>query len=269
MSNAPFIDYDGSVGPAKETNVNQEAATPLNQVGGDTLTEAAYEALRRDIIRGTRMPGERLRIGRLTELYSVGPTPLREALQRLSADGLVTAGSNRGFTVIALDIDEFRDLNIARTAVEREALRLSLIKGDEAWEADVVSAAYRMKKADEAISGGGPDLDRWEASNEAFHLAMVAACGSNWLLRLRKALHDQCERYRRASVYLRRGTRDLGAEHAAIWHAVLERDISAAADLTEAHYAMTAENLAADFAARDANKVETAANEASTQAEHT
>lgn len=228
-----------------------QTATPLTQVGGDTLTEAAYQALRLDIIRGTRAPGERLRISRLTGLYDVGPTPLREALQRLSADGLVSADTNRGFTVIALDMAEFRDLNTARTALEREALRLSLTRGDEAWEAGVVSAAYRMQKADAALAGGDPDLDRWEAANEAFHLAMVAACGSNWLLRLRKSLHDQCERYRRASVYLRRGTRDLGTEHAAILRAVLDRDIAAAADLTEAHYAATAQNLAADFAARD------------------
>lgn len=154
--------------------------------------------------------------------------------------------------MIALDIEEFSDLNIARTAVEREALRLSLTRGDEEWEAGVVSAAYRMQKADTALAGGDPDLDRWEAANAAFHLAMVAACGSNWLLRIRKNLHDQCERYRRASVYLRRGSRDLGAEHNRIMEAVLARDTAAAADLTEAHYAATAEHLAADFAARDA-----------------
>jgi GntR family carbon starvation induced transcriptional regulator len=241
--------------------VNQTTATPLHKFGSDTLTEAAYEALRRDIIRGLRTPGERLRIGRLTELYDVGPTPLREALQRLSADGLVTTGSNRGFTVIALDMAEFRDLNIARTAVEREAVRLSLTHGDEAWEAGVVSAGYLMKKADTALSGGDPDIDRWETANEAFHLAIVAACGSNWLLRIRKSLHDQCERYRRASVYLRRGTRDLGAEHAEILGAVLARDI-AAADLIEAHYAATAENLATDFEARAARLSETAAPKA-------
>ena len=228
-------------------------ATPLEKSDGETLTEAAYEALRRDIIRGVRTPGERLRIGRLSDLYAVGPTPLREALQRLSAEGMVLAGGNRGFTVIALDMEEFRDLNIARTALEREALRLSLLRGDEEWEVGVISAAYRMRKADAALAGGDLDLDRWEAANEAFHRAMVAACGSKWLLRLRKTLHDQCERYRRASVYLRRGSRDLGAEHGRIVEAVLARDVDAAADLTEAHYAATAENLAADFALRSAS----------------
>jgi GntR family transcriptional regulator, carbon starvation induced regulator len=224
-------------------------ATPVRVEQGGTLTEAAYEALRRDIIRGLRTPGERLRIDWLKQIYEVGPTPLREALQRLSADGLVLALGNRGFTVAPLDIAEFDDLNIARTALEKEALRLSIRNGDEDWEAGVVSAAYRMRKADAELARSAEQtLDRWEATNEAFHLAMVAACGSNWLLRIRKNLHDQCERYRRTSVYMRRAKRDLLAEHQAIAEAVLARDAEAACALTAAHYAATAGNLAEDFA---------------------
>lgn len=226
-------------------------ATALVLDGAETLTEAAYEALRVDIIRGLRGPGERLRIERLKTLYNVGPTPLREALQRLSADGLVAATGNRGFSVAPLDFDEFADLNIARTALETEALRLSIARGDEEWEAGVVSAAYRMDKADTALmADGGASLDGWERMNEAFHLAMVAACGSRWLLRVRKGLHDQCERYRRASVYLKRGLRDLKAEHAAIAAAVLARDTDRSCALTRAHFAATVGNLADEQAGR-------------------
>ncbi|PQO24899.1 GntR family transcriptional regulator [Rhodobacteraceae bacterium WD3A24] len=226
-----------------------DRATPLRDSA--TLTEAAYEALRIDIIRGARAPGERLRIERLKQLYEVGPTPLREALQRLSADGLVVANGNRGFSVVTLDIAEFDDINIARTAVETEALRLSIANGDDAWEAGIVSAAYRMEKADAELAASGSEtLDRWEETNDAFHHAMVAACGSNWLLRIRKNLHDQCERYRRASVYLRRGDRNLRSEHKAIAEAVLARDTERACALTQAHYARTASNLAEDFATR-------------------
>lgn len=228
-------------------------ATRIRAAPGETLTEAAYDALRTDIIRGRRAPAERLRIERLKQIYEVGPTPLREALQRLSADGLVTAHGNRGFSVVGLDICEFEDLNIARTAVEKEALRLSVARGDEAWEAGVVSATYRMGKADALLARSGEGtLDSWEAANEAFHRAMVAACGSNWLLRIRKNLHDQCERYRRASVYLRRGTRDLHSEHQAIAEAALARDAEALCALTESHYNATERHLTEDFATRAA-----------------
>lgn len=232
-----------------KTHENNEAEiTPLRVGESDTLTEAAYDALRADIIRGVRPPGERLRIEKLKNLYDVGPTPLREALQRLSADGLVEANGNRGFSVAGLDIEEFEDLNTARTAVEKEALRLSIARGGDEWEAQVVAAAYRMKKADAALAAGdAADLDAWERANAAFHLAMVAACGSRWLLRIRRGLHDQCERYRRASVYLKRGVRDLGGEHGAIAEAVLARDAEKACQLTERHYGATASNLSEEF----------------------
>lgn len=224
-------------------------ATPIRADQGETLTEAAYTALREDIINGSRRPGERLRIERLKELYHVGPTPLREALQRLSADGLVAATGNRGFTVLPLDPREFIDLNVARTSVEREALRLSIAHGGEEWEAGVVSAAYMMRKADASLADGSlPVLEHWEATNERFHTAMVAACGSTWLLRIRKSLHDQCARYRRASVFSHRRDRNLQDEHRAIADAVLARDVVQAVELTEAHYAATAAHLSEDLA---------------------
>lgn len=215
---------------------------PASLDGGSTLAETAWLRLRQDIIAGTRAPGERLRIDRLRALYGIGPSPLREALQRLLAEGLVLASGNRGFTVAPLDADEFADVTVARVAVEREALRLSLLKGGNAWEAEVVSASYLMAKADRETA---PGTDDWEAANAAFHRAMVSACGSRWLLLVRDRLQTVAERYRRASVGSARGKRDLGAEHAAIAEAVLARKVGLACDLTEAHYNRTHEELRA------------------------
>jgi DNA-binding GntR family transcriptional regulator len=209
---------------------------------GETLANAAYRALRADIIKGARAPGERLRIEKLKIIYGFGPTPLREALQMLAADQLVLAEGHRGFSVTELDLDDFRDLNVARTAVEREALRLAIANGDDAWEAGIVAAGYLMAKEDAVLSADGV-TDRWEAANTAFHTAMVAACGSRWLLNVRAGLHDQCARYRRASVFQKRGERDLGAEHRAIAEAVLARDADRACALTERHFALTASAL--------------------------
>ena len=218
--------------------------TGVQLVSGGTLAQAAYRALRADILSGTRPPGERLRIEKLKSLYEVGPTPLREALQMLATDQLVIAEDNRGFTVAPLEPAEFADLNIARTAIELSALRLSIEHGDVEWEASVVAASYLMRKQDDALAqstSGVPDV--WEAANTGFHTAMVAACGSRWLLKLRASLHDQCARYRRASVYQKLGQRDLCAEHQAISQAVLARDADQACDLVTRHFALTAAGL--------------------------
>ncbi|MBD3678524.1 MAG: FCD domain-containing protein [Rhodobacteraceae bacterium] len=220
----------------------------LQDINGEpaaqTLAESAYSRLRSDIISGKRPAEERLRIERLSRLYDVGPTPLREALQRLWADGLVLSRGNRGFAVAPLDIAEFYDLNVARTAVEKEAVTLSIELGDDDWEAGVVAAAYRLEKQDAALLRDSESaLDTWEAANTAFHLATVSACGSRWLLKVRARLHDQCERYRRASVDLRRSERDLAKEHRLIKEAVLDRDVETArAQITE-HFATTTQIL--------------------------
>lgn len=216
---------------------------PIRNADGETLVEAAYKRLRHDIIAGIRSPDERLRIEKLKTIYGIGPTPLREALQKLAQDGLVGTEGNRGFTVASLDPAEFEDLNLARSAIEKEALMLSLAKGDDAWEARVVASSYIMAKADEALTMSDSVPDSWERSNADFHAAIVSACGSRWLLRVRAGLHDLCERYRRASVYQRLGTRDLGAEHAEISRAALARDVELTCELTERHFALTAAAL--------------------------
>lgn len=209
-----------------------------------TLTEQAYRALRRDIIAGHRGPGERLRIERLSRLYEVGPTPLREALQRLVADGLVIATGNRGFTVSPLEAAEFEDLNTARTVIEREAIRLSIENGDVTWESTVVGAAWRQAKLDASLKTDERcPLSAWEAANREFHLATVAACGSRWLLHVRQLLHDRCERYRLASVGLKRYDRDLETEHREIAEAVLARNAERAGQLVAEHFHRTAELL--------------------------
>lgn len=217
---------------------------PIKIVDGETLVEAAYRQLRNDIIAGIRAPNERLRIEKLKAIYGIGPTPLREALQKLAQDGLVLTEGNRGFTVAPLDSEEFEDLNLARTAIEKEALRLSIANGDDAWEARVVAATYIMAKEDEALSRASAGVpDSWERANGDFHTALVSACGSRWLLKVRAGLHDLCERYRRASVYQRLGSRDLGSEHADIAKAALARDADRACSLTERHFALTAAAL--------------------------
>ena len=71
-----------------------------------TRTSAIYERLRREIIQGTLLPGEKLRIEALRTRYNVGGTPLREAMNRLSTEGLVAQSEQRGFRVTPVSADE-------------------------------------------------------------------------------------------------------------------------------------------------------------------
>ncbi|XDZ68203.1 GntR family transcriptional regulator [Alphaproteobacteria bacterium LSUCC0226] len=219
----------------------------------ESMAQRAYRIIRADIISGARPPGERLRIEMLKTIYDIGPTPLREALQKLSTEGLVLALEKRGFMVSPLDLDEFSDLNIARIEIEKVALSRSIALGDRQWESRVVAATYLMNKEDAALLASGNGVsDAWEAANAEFHATMIAACGSKWLLQMRDHLQDMCERYRRSSISqsIRKtgnGKRDVGKEHAAISSAVLARDARLACQLTESHYMKTLDRLKRDL----------------------
>lgn len=215
----------------------------LEDTSAVSLAEQAYRLLRADIIRGVRPPAERLRIEKLKTIYGIGPTPIREALQKLSIERLVLAQENRGFSVSPLDLADFADLNIARAEIEKIGLRRSIEFGDRAWEARVVAASYLMAKADDQLADGKSVSDDWEHANSEFHLAMVSACGSRWLLMTRQGLQDMCERYRRSSIHQGLGRRFTGGEHREIADAVLKRDAERACRLTERHFMATLQTL--------------------------
>lgn len=205
-----------------------------------SLVDAAYRQIKKDILRLERKPGEQLKIEHLKKQYGFGMGPLREALQRLSADGLVRPQVQRGFVVAPLSLTEMRDLTMNRIFVEQHALGLSMKKGDDRWEAAVISAAYRLEKYDSLLPDGFDEImETWEEANREFHDALVQACGSPWALRLRKILYERHERYRRASVGEKRHGRNLKDEHRAICEAVLKRDRAKAFALTAEHIEAT------------------------------
>ena len=209
-----------------------------------STVEAVYDALKKDIISGVRKPGEFLRIDRMSRSYGVGPTPMRETLQRLTAEAMVIARGGRGFQVAPLTVQEFEDLNTARTVIELAALRLSIQHGDDEWEGRLVAAGYLLEKWDaQMISENCKPLDRWESANAQFHVALLAGCPSTWLLRTLDGLRSKCERYRRAAMASAGGGRyeRVAQEHKAMLRAALARDAEESCLHLAAHYQATVE----------------------------
>ena len=96
----------------------------------ETLTERASALVEADIVSGALAPEARLGIAEMAARYGVGATPLREALSRLAARGLVDAIGMRGFRVKAISYNDLADIVRIRTTIEREALRLSMAKAE-------------------------------------------------------------------------------------------------------------------------------------------
>ena len=220
--------------------------------------ETAYQLLRRDILTTRLMPGAPLRLGALRTTYGVGWTPLREALSRLEAERLVTAASNRGFTVASVSKEELEDLTRARLVVELPLLLESMEKGDQTWEDAVVAAHYRLARCKIAPDDPSDEaVDLWDERHEAFHAALLGAATSRWLLRFRSTISDQLRRHHRflglaptlrAAAGMTDGYEEAVAalreamaieHHTALMEAALDRDVERAKTLMTKHVGYT------------------------------
>ena len=207
-----------------------------------TLASAVYERLRDDIITGSQPPTHKLHIRNLCERFSVGLSPMREALSRLSSEGLIKQTDRRGFSVAPVSLPELLDLTRARCWINEIGLRESIARGDDAWEEKLVLSFYRMQRTPRVVAdsttGRNPE---WERAHREFHLSLVSGCGSDWIVGICDKLFDASERYRhwaRRAGVVRSTAED---EHRAIMEAAVKRDSASAISLLNAHFQRTAE----------------------------
>lgn len=209
--------------------------TPDLPASGRTLAEVAYGALKADILSGALLPGAALLTRELMARYGCGVSPLREALARLVAEGLLEASSHRGVRVPLPTLSDLDDIYRIRIALEREAVTLAMAHGDDRWEAGIVASLHRLERAPLPEKSGG-SLRDWEARHRAFHASLIAAAPAPRLLRLIDQMVDQSERYRalRLEYFAPEKVGRFVAEHRALTAVVIDRD-PGAADQLAAH----------------------------------
>jgi GntR family carbon starvation induced transcriptional regulator len=212
-----------------------------------SISSTTLARLRREILNGQIAPGERLNLDQLRAAYNVSLSPLREALSRLTSEGLVLqADDQRGFQVAPVSQDNLTEVTALRRTLEVMALRESIRHGDDAWESEIVAALHRLSKLS-ARSARRENLvdDEWESWHRHFHTALIGACRSPVLLQFCDTLLDLSDRYRRVFIHLRRGPRNVHSEHTAIADAALARDAGRACRLMEKHIETTGSNILA------------------------
>lgn len=206
----------------------------------DTLTERAALRIEADILRGALTPDSRLGITETAARYGVGATPLREALSRLAARGLVNATGKRGFRVQSISRHDLADIVRVRSLLEREAVRLSILAGDGAWEGEIVAALHRLRHYIALNRKGfGEGEPAFDALHKQFHAALIAACGSPRLIAACGRLYDEAYRYRRLMMATFKSPADFVASHERLAEAVIARATERAQALAEAHIAST------------------------------
>lgn len=211
-----------------------------------TQASSVYDRLQSDILTGKLKPGHKLRLKDLIEQYDTGNSPLREALNRLSANGMVVREENRGFRVPPASTDELMEITRTRCWLEEIALRESIKNGDSAWEEHIVLSFHWLARAarstDEQAKSTSPE---WEEHHREFHLALISACNSSILIDFCAELHQRSFRYRNLAEVVEYRDRHELQEHEELQQAVLDRDADKAVELLKKHYTVTSEILVA------------------------
>ena len=200
----------------------------------NTLVQQSFKTIQELIIRGELKPGQKLKVEELKELLHMGQSPIREALSKLAAGGLVEAESNRGFYVARISEQDIRDIYTTFTHIENMALALALEKGGVEWETGIIAALYQLgliEKSKEPAS-----IDIWTQKNYAFHVALISGCNSPTLLKIRHDLYLKFDRYCRIAFNLHKNTLSLNhEEHEKMAQAALQRNTKEAQALMTYH----------------------------------
>ena len=128
------------------TNNATPEISKSTEASTETLASSVYNALKVDILAGKLKPGHKLRLQTLKTDYKVGNSPLREALNRLSAHGMVVREENKGFRVSSASAAELEELIRTRCWLEEIALRESIKNSDDAYDERIVLAVHRLSR---------------------------------------------------------------------------------------------------------------------------
>lgn len=208
----------------------ESASTSRATLDGRTLWQKVHEHLRDEIVSGRLTPGTELQEVALASELGVSRGPVREALGRLAAEGLVTIRPRRGAVVRALSSDEFIEAYQVREALETMAVRLAVSK----LTAEDIAAMESLIDEMEARGGAG-DVQGFFEANTAFHQVFFEVAGNRMLSELYRQLRGQIDRHRLRSLELRGNLQRSIAEHRAIMRAASTGDVERAVHLVSEH----------------------------------
>jgi DNA-binding GntR family transcriptional regulator len=184
-----------------------------------SLVNRVGHAVRRAILEGRLRPGEALSISDLAADLGVSHSPVREALQGLSGQGLVRLRPGRTAVVAPLDLSELEEIYRLRGLVEADALGRAAARLTDA-DVEVVERQFDL------LSAAATDSDPFWAAHNAFHTALMAPVLTTRLERVTTELWHAAERYIRI-VYLETDvlfTRSPRARHEPLLAAARARD---------------------------------------------
>ena len=197
-----------------------------------TGLESSVDTIREMILSGELLPGEKLLQVDLAERLNVSRVPVREALSRLHAEGLLTYKPNTGFTVVRFSGDELSEVYLMCRMLETE-----LIRTLDLDEIDVASLRRINTKLREISPREAPD--RYQQLNLDFHFTIFSASPLELVRSEVARLWNMSAYYRSLYLFVAGNAFHLGAEHDAMIAAIAEGDRERLIVLSDVHRSET------------------------------
>lgn len=195
----------------------------------ETISSRVLAELRGAILTGDLIPGAKINLDHLRSRFDSSISPLREALARLTGDGLVLFEDQRGFRVAPVSRAECADLAALHCELEVSALRAAIKAGGMDWESGIIGAQHRLQRFS--------PLDRpddWARAHDAFHLALIAGANRPLLLETCQRLGLLLQRYRNLAAADDPQQADL-EDHERLALATTRRETDSACAVLKAH----------------------------------
>jgi len=198
---------------------------------GLSLVEAAYVQIRRRILDNLWPPGHRALEQEVALALGMSRTPVREALMRLQADGLVEVIPRHGMRVLPVSPNDMREIYQILTALE--CMAAELLASRKPSDKDLKPLVDATKAMDRALKA--EDLDAWAAADERFHAHLVELAGNRQLQATVLNYWDRAHRARMFTLRLRPKPVNSTQEHMQMVERLLAGDAAGAATVTRAH----------------------------------
>lgn len=188
-------------------------------------TQNIYAKLKSMILNFEIQPNSRLTETELANYFNVSRTPIREALQRLETDELITIRPKQGCFVRAMDLEEFSDYYQIRVSLEILALETAYTNMSDDALKKLCLIWQEVPSGDTAVEG---EAERVASLDEAFHLKLAEGGGNNALVKLLGDINNRIRIVRRLDFTDQERIRKTYQEHYSILQHLLNRDLQSA-----------------------------------------
>ena len=214
----------------------------------ERASDRAYRVLRAEILDAVLPPGTVLLEVEQAARLGVSRTPLRSAVARLVADGLVAGRSGRGFSVTEMSVESIQDLYELREALEERAAALAARAADR-------SAFGLMRErflaAPALLEAGDEGIRRYYGLIAEFDAAIDSAVGNAFLVGALDTVRTHLARIRRLARGNPARLRAAAAEHLLILDAIIDGDAALAAHATHVHLHLSLASVLVTLAGSD------------------